>query len=52
MSKEIRAKAKPKVVAINTIPLWSVEVMTVTGGDCPGYRPVPFEAMARVLRWH
>jgi hypothetical protein len=52
MSREMRAKAKPKTVAINTIPLWLVDVMTVSGGDCPGRRPVPFEDMARVLGEH
>jgi hypothetical protein len=52
MSTETRAKAKHKVVAINTMPLWSVEVMTVRGGASPGSRSVPFEAMARVLGEH
>jgi hypothetical protein len=53
MSREIRAKVKPKAVAINTMPLWSVEVMMVRGGDCPGSRPsVSFEAMTRALQEH
>lgn len=62
MSRETRAKAKHKVVAINTMPLLSVGVMTVRGGDSPGSRSVPFvavpfeavpfEAMTRVLGEH
>jgi hypothetical protein len=50
MTKEIRAKDSPNAVAINTIPLWSVGVMIVRGGDCPGSRPpVAFEAMTRIV---
>jgi hypothetical protein len=55
MIREIRAKIKPREVAINTMPLWSVAVMIVRGGDCPGRSSVPFvafEAMTRVLREH
>jgi hypothetical protein len=58
MSRETRAKAKHKAVAIITTPLWSVEVMVVRGGDSPGSRLVEFvpfvafEAMARALREH
>jgi hypothetical protein len=52
ISREIRAKARPRAVAINTMPLWSVGVTTVSGGDCPGYRPVSLEAMAGGLEEH
>lgn len=47
MSTEIKAKIKPKTVVINTMPLLSVEVITVRGGDCPGSRPVEFESMIK-----
>jgi len=50
MSKEIMAKIKPKAVAINTMPVRSVEVITVRGGDCPGSRPVVFESMIKFYK--
>lgn len=58
MRREMREKDKTKAVAINTMPLWSVGVMMVRGGDCPGSRPpvsfegklpVSFEAKLPVL---
>jgi len=45
MTSEISAKARPKEVAIKTIPLSSVEVMEAKGADCPGRSVVPFEAI-------
>jgi hypothetical protein len=39
MNKEMAEKIKAKVVPIKMMPVWSVAVMIVTGGDCPGYRP-------------
>lgn len=50
MSTEIKAKVKPKTVVINTMPLRSVEVITVRGGDCPGSRPVEFESMIKCMK--
>jgi hypothetical protein len=38
-------KARPREVAIKTIPLSSVEVMEAKGADCPGRSVVPFEAI-------
>jgi hypothetical protein len=45
MSSEISEKARPREVAIKTIPLSSVEVMEAKGADCPGRSVVPFEAI-------
>jgi hypothetical protein len=47
MSSEIRPNIRPSVVAINTTPLWLVEVMIVKGGDCPGSRVGALEAMMK-----
>jgi hypothetical protein len=52
MSKETRAKIKPKPVVIKTRPLRSLEVMMVRGGNCPGYRPVSWEDMVKILSGH
>jgi hypothetical protein len=52
MSKETRAKIKPKAVAIKTRPQRSVEVMIVTGGDRLGYRLVGCEDMIKILSVH
>jgi hypothetical protein len=45
MTSEISENARPKEVAIKTIPLSSVEVMEAKGADCPGRSVVPFEAI-------
>lgn len=37
--------ARAKVVAIKTIPLWSVAVMTAKGGAWPGRREEEFESI-------
>ena len=46
MMMEVSAKARPKAVAINAMPLWSVCVITARGDDSPRYRSVSFKAMA------
>lgn len=50
MSSEIRPNIRPSAVAINTTPLWLVEVMIVKGGDCPGSRVGVLEAMTKASR--
>jgi hypothetical protein len=42
---ETIAMARAKVVAIKTIPLWSVAVMTAKGGAWPGRREEEFESI-------
>lgn len=42
---ETIAMARPKVVAIKTIPLWSVAVMTAIGAAWPGRMEDEFESI-------